>query len=57
VRTVAIGLKPVGVEGEGAAMVEHDDGRGIRAGPPFVEAYRKITRKLGCLIVDRMDRT
>ena len=38
-------------------MVEHDDGKGIRAGPPFVEAYRKITRKLGCLIVDRMDRT
>ena len=28
------------------------DGRGIRAGPPFVEAYTKITRKLGCLIVD-----
>ena len=41
-----------GVEGEGAAMVEHDDGRGIRAIPPFVEAYTKITRKLGCLIVD-----
>ena len=41
-----------GVEGEGAAMVEHDDGRGIRAVPPFVEAYTKITRKLGCLIVD-----
>jgi len=33
-------------------MVEHDDGRGIRAVPPFVEAYTKITRKLGCLIVD-----
>ena len=41
-----------GVEGEGAAMVEHDDGRGIRAVPHFVEAYTKITRKLGCLIVD-----
>ena len=41
-----------GVEGEGAAMVEHDDGRGIRAVPPFVEAHTKITRKLGCLIVD-----
>ena len=44
--------KARGVEGEGAAMVEHDDGRGIRAVPPFVEAYTKITRKLGCLIVD-----
>ena len=33
-------------------MVEHDDGRGIRAVPPFVEAYTKITRKLGCLMVD-----
>ena len=41
-----------GVEGEGTAIVEHDDGRGIRAVPPFVEAYTKITRKLGCLIVD-----
>ena len=41
-----------GVEGEGTAMVEHDDGRGIRAVPPFVEAYTKITRKLGCLMVD-----
>ena len=40
------------VKGEGAAMVEHDDGRGIRAVPPFVKAYTKITRKLGCLIVD-----
>ena len=32
--------------------VEHDDVRGIRAVTPFVEAYTKITRKLGCLIVD-----
>ncbi len=41
-----------GVESEGAAIVEHDDERGIRAVPPFVEAYTKITRKLECLIVD-----
>ncbi|MGB7837073.1 MAG: ISL3 family transposase [Terrimicrobiaceae bacterium] len=33
-------------------MAQHDDGRGIRAGPPFVEAYAKITRALGRLIVD-----
>ena len=52
VRTVAIGLKPIELRDEGAAMVEHDDGRGIRAVPPFVKAYTKITRKLGCLIVD-----
>jgi hypothetical protein len=41
-----------GVEGQGTAMVEHDDGGGIRAVPPFVEAYTKITRPLGRLIVD-----
>ena len=33
-------------------MVKHDDGRRIRAVPPFVEAYTKITRALGRLIVD-----
>ena len=33
-------------------MVKHDDRGGIRAEPPFVEAYTKITRPLGRLIVD-----
>ena len=33
-------------------MVKHHDGRRIRAGPPFVEAYTKITRALARLIVD-----
>lgn len=33
-------------------MAEHDDGGRIRAGPPFVEAYTKITRALARLIVD-----
>ena len=33
-------------------MAKHDDGRGIRAGSPFVEAYTKITRALARLIVD-----
>jgi len=49
--------KACGVEGEGAAMVEPDDGERNLSRPPFVEAYRKITRKLGCMIVDRMDWT
>ena len=52
VRSVSIGLKPVVAQGQGAAMVEHDDGGRIRAGPPFVEAYTKITRALARLIVD-----
>src|SRR5262245_41889264 len=39
-------------QGQGAAVAQHDDGRGIRAEPPFVEAYTKITRALGRLIVD-----
>lgn len=38
-----------GAAGEGAALVEHDDGSGVRAGPPFVDAYTKITRKLAAL--------
>ena len=33
-------------------MAQHDDGGGIRARPPFVEAYTKITRALARLIVD-----
>src|SRR5882724_260659 len=41
-----------GAQGEGATVVKHDDGGGIRAVPPFVEAYTKITRPLGRLIVD-----
>ena len=41
-----------GIQGQGAAMAEHDDGGRIRAGPPFVEAYTKITRALARLIVD-----
>jgi Transposase/Helix-turn-helix domain of transposase family ISL3 len=41
-----------GAQGEGAAMVKHHDGGRIRARPPFVEAYRKITRALARLIVD-----
>jgi transposase len=41
-----------GAAGEGAALVEHHDGRGVRAAPPFVEAYTKVTNKLGRLIVD-----
>ena len=52
VRSVSIGLKPGGAQGEGATVVKHDDGGGIRAVPPFVEAYTKITRPLGRLIVD-----
>ena len=52
VRSVSIGLKPVVAQGQGAAMAEHDDGGRIRAGPPFVEAYTKITRALARLIVD-----
>ena len=41
-----------GAQGEGAAMVKHHDGGRIRAEPPFVEAYTKITRALARLIVD-----
>ena len=41
-----------GAQGEGTTVVKHDDGGGIRAVPPFVEAYTKITRPLGRLIVD-----
>ncbi|MGB7837785.1 MAG: helix-turn-helix domain-containing protein [Terrimicrobiaceae bacterium] len=41
-----------GAQGEGAAMVKHHDGGRIRARPPFVEAYTKITRALARLIVD-----
>jgi hypothetical protein len=41
-----------GAQGEGTTVVKHDDGGRIRAVPPFVEAYTKITRPLGRLIVD-----
>ena len=30
-----------GAQGEGAAMAQHDDRRGIRAGPPFVESLHE----------------
>ena len=52
VRSVSIGLKPVVLQGEVTAMVKHHDGGRIRARPPFVEAYTKITRPLARLIVD-----
>ena len=47
VRTVAIGLKPVVLRVKGAAMVEYDDGRGIRAVPPLSKPTRKSRANLG----------
>ena len=41
-----------GAQSEGAPVAKHDDGGRIRAEPPFVEAYTKITRPLARLIVD-----
>jgi hypothetical protein len=54
---VAIGLKPVVLRVRVPRWLNTTTGEEFEQAPSFVEAHRKITRKLGCLIVDRMDRT
>ena len=51
VRTVAIGLKPVVLRVKVPRWLNTTTGEEFEQSP-FVEAYTKITRKLGCLIVD-----
>ena len=52
VRTVAIGLTPVVLRVKVPRWLNTTTGEEFEQSPPFVEAYTKITRKLGCLIVD-----
>ena len=52
VRTVAIGLKPVVLRVKVPRWLNTTTGEEFEQSPPFVEAYTKITRKLGCLMVD-----
>ena len=52
VRTVAIGLKPVVLRVKVPRWLNTMTGEEFEQSPPLVEAYTKITRKLGCLIVD-----
>lgn len=51
VRTVAIGLKPVVLRVKVPRWLNTTTGEEFEQSP-FVEAHTKITRKLGCLIVD-----
>ena len=51
VRTVAIGLKPVVLRVKVPRWLNTTTGEEFEQSP-FVEAYTKITRKLGCLMVD-----
>ena len=52
VRSVSIGLKPVVLKVKVPRWLNTTTGEEFEDGPPFVEAYTKITRPLARLIVD-----
>ena len=52
VRTVGIGLKPVVLRVKVQRWLNTTTGVEFEQSPPFVEAYTKVTRKLGRMIVD-----